>query len=150
MSSIIPKFEFTVHKGVAILRTANIAETWLRANFKEGEHGYLTYGKVRRKRTQGAPGEKGNQNGYYWAVVLPTISDFTGHTPEELHEIYKHRFASRKRYTMKDGSTVIIPKSTASMDTLEFTAYIDRICAEAAEMGCVVPSPEKVLNDDQL
>lgn len=77
------------------------------------------------------------QNAYYHGVVLQCISDYTGHTTEELHEYFKWRILS------KEGA---LPEaSTTDLSTTEFTAYIDLIVYFAWDfLEIVIPPPERV------
>ena len=144
MSKVHPKFSATYRKGQTVLDHKEPYQKYCSANFKEGDRLTIVVKKLRRIRSSGQAGEKGNQNGYYWGVVLAIISQETGHTVDELHEIYKAMFAPKKRYTMPSGNEVVIAKSTAEMDTLEFTEYVERIRADAGEMNITIPDPEKV------
>lgn len=144
MSKIIPKFNATYKRGHTVLDFKDAYDRYCRANFKEGDKLVITVKKYRKIRSTGAPGETGNQNGWYWDVVLPIISEWSGHTVDELHEIYKSLYAPKKRYLMKDGREVTIAKSTGDMDTLEFTEYVERIRADVGEQGVVIPDPVKV------
>jgi len=144
MAKIYPKFTATYKKGNTILDFKESYDKYCSANFKEGDRLNIVVKKYRRTRSTGAPGEKGNQNGYYWTVVLPIISQETGHTVDELHDIYKALYASKKRYTMPNGKEVIIAKSGSETDTQEFYEYVERIRADVAEAGIVIPDPQKV------
>jgi len=78
------------------------------------------------------------QNSYYWAVVLKVISESTGHTEEELHEIFKRMFLPKifKKFGKK---TIMISGSTTALSTDEFAKYLDRIIAESGTMGIEIP-----------
>ena len=68
--------------------------------------------------------------GYYFKVVVGMISDHTGHTPDETHEILKKQFH------------VV---STNKLTSAEFREYITKILQFAAEtLGLVIPEPEGV------
>lgn len=82
-----------------------------------------------------------NQNAYYWGVILTIIAKETGHTPEELHEIYKKKFLQTTAIQFKDGKTYDVAISTSLLKTDEFGRYIDRIIADASEYGINIPSP---------
>lgn len=144
MAKVHPKFNAKYTKGHTVLDHKEAYDKYCAANFKEGDRITVVVKKYRRIRSTGAPGEPGNQNGYYWGVVLPIISQETGHTVDELDLIYKELYAPKKRYTMKDGREVVIPKGGSQMDTLEFFEYVERIRADAGEMGIVIPDPQKV------
>ncbi len=81
------------------------------------------------------------QNSYYWAVALKIISEATGHTEEELHEIFKKMFLP-KIFKKLGDKTVMISGSTTALSTDEFARYLDRIIAEVSEMGIAIPPAE--------
>ncbi len=83
------------------------------------------------------------QNKYYWGAVLPVIAQETGHTEEELHEIYKRMFLPRKTIKYKDHEYPV-PGSTTDCDISDFTAYVERVRAEAATLGINVPAPNEI------
>lgn len=92
----------------------------------------------RRTRQRSLP-----QNAYYWGVVLPVIAHETGHTCEELHEIYKRMFLTRKILKYK-GKEYHTPGSTTDCNTMEFGEYMMKICAEAASLGINIPDPNSI------
>lgn len=61
-----------------------------------------------------------DQNARYW-VLLKAIGVVTGYTKDELHEYYKTKF---NRKWILDES---VPVSTADLDTLEFTVYMNKV-----------------------
>ena len=70
------------------------------------------------------------QNEYYWGVVIPiSVEGFkdTGNlmSDTEVHEFYKQRF----NYKLVEvrGYSVKIGKSTAKLNTIEFSEYIKKI-----------------------
>lgn len=81
------------------------------------------------------------QNKYYWSVVIPTISNVTGYTRDEMHEVLKYRFlqvAVGKDITMK------MVKSTADLKTDEFQLYLSDIRNWAREiLGTFIPHPNE-------
>jgi hypothetical protein len=89
--------------------------------------------------------EKGKRslgfNAYLWGVVYKLISEHTGHTAQELHEIYTRMFIPPKFITYK-GKEIKVPSGTSGMDTATFWTYVDRVIAEGASMGVVIPPPE--------
>lgn len=80
------------------------------------------------------------QTGYYWALVLPTISEHTGHSPEDLHDIFKAKFLRRKR-TWRGGDIAIV-HSTSSLSSNEMAEFITNVILEANELGIEVPPPD--------
>lgn len=81
-----------------------------------------------------------NQNAWYWGAILPEIAKHTGHTPEDLHEIYKKMFLP-KRFTVYHDQEIELLPTTTTLTTAEFGEYIERIRGDAAEMGIVIPDP---------
>ncbi len=86
----------------------------------------------RRKRDRSK-----EQNGYYWAVVLTFIAEHTGYSVEELHEIFKSKYLSKKR--LWRGTYILTTSSTKELTTNEFAEYLAEIIFEAGELGIAVP-----------
>lgn len=80
------------------------------------------------------------QNAWYWGVILPLIADETGHTTEELHEIFKKLFLQRQ-VIMFNGQEYELPGTTTTLNTSEMTEFINRVIVEASNMGIVIPEP---------
>ncbi len=83
-----------------------------------------------------------NQNAYYWGGVLTPISEHTGHSVEDLHEMFKDEYIARQEITWR-GIKRKIPASSKTKDTVEFSEYVDKIIVEASEMGIRILSPEE-------
>jgi hypothetical protein len=71
------------------------------------------------------------QNAFYWAGVVGAISDHTGYTPDEVHEILKAKFLPKK-LALADGNgevvdELVIGGSTTKLNKLEFGEYIERV-----------------------
>ena len=83
------------------------------------------------------------QNRYYWPVVVGTIADHTGHTPQEIHEILRAQFLPA--YQVKIGEhEYIISKSTTELTTVEMENYLSRIRSWAStELGCYIQEPNE-------
>lgn len=67
-----------------------------------------------------------SMNRYYWGVLLATISEYTGHYPEELHELFAYAFNADFRWT-KHGSAMVFRGSTKTMREREFIKYMQKI-----------------------
>lgn len=100
-----------------------------------GKKLWAEFGKERGVRTLPA-------NSYYWAAVLGTIANHTGHSETELHEIYKRMFLPAKFVKYQDKE-IKLPASTTSLSKVEFGEYVDRVIAHAAELGITVPPPKE-------
>ncbi len=89
-------------------------------------------------------------NAYYWGVVLHALSEHTGYTPDELHDICKAKFLP-KRLAINNGNGEVVGEfvlggSTRSLNTNEFYEYVERIRQWSAELDCYIPDP----NEDWL
>ena len=77
------------------------------------------------------------QNELLWAIYTE-MAFGTGHTPEEIHEAMKRKFLPPK-FVKIGEEEVGLPGSTAVLDVKEFSAFVERVQAFAAqELGIVV------------
>jgi hypothetical protein len=82
------------------------------------------------------------QNRYYFGVVLSLISSETGHSPEELHEIFKAKYLPVKQIKIA-GKLYHIPGTTKELMTSEFEEYLEKIRRFAAQTFSIsIPDPE--------
>src|SRR3990167_3472015 len=79
------------------------------------------------------------QNRYLWGVCYRLLSEHTGHSAEELHEIMKARHA-RRTYQW-DGEEVVGEASTAGMDTQAFVDYVEAVRRDAAGVDVDISDP---------
>lgn len=92
---------------------------------------------ARRKKSKSK-----EQLGYLWGVVYPTISADTGHTPEELHDIYKTKFLRKKiKWNVSD---MVIVGSTSGLTTNEMAEFITNVIIDAGDMGIEIPEPDQL------
>ena len=82
-------------------------------------------------------------NRYLWGVVYKLISESTGFTDEEVHQIFKKKFLTyKKSYKGKNYNFV---DSTTKLDIFEFSEYINKIKDFAAkELGCYIPESDEI------
>ncbi len=103
--------------------------------------------KVKRKQ-RSTP-----QNGYYWSVVVPMVTEAINsygneYSNDDTHEYLKSRFNS-KDVEVGDGNYLQLPMSTSGLDTAEFAGYIDQIQQFASMvLGVYIPSPNEQLTID--
>jgi hypothetical protein len=128
-----PTFSAVISKGKMLVRNETEYNAYL-WKLKDGEEVKVKITRKRRDRSR-------NQNNWYWGVVLPVIAKETGHSPDELHEIFKRMFLTPKEVEYK-GHRIKMPGSTSSLSISDFTDYVERVRAEAAQMGITVPDPE--------
>lgn len=83
------------------------------------------------------------QNRYYWGVVIQILGDELGMLDDEAHEAMKMLFLRKVAFTtIGDVETI---RSTASLSTKEFEAYLEKIRVWAAtEMNIYIPLPNEV------
>lgn len=98
----------------------------------EGADGVLTIKKKWNKRSL-------NQNAYFW-LCMKVLSEYTGHTPEEMHVIVKGLYSPKKiiKVGKKDYT---IPKGTSELTKGEFVELMMHVNVLASEMGVVLPDP---------
>jgi hypothetical protein len=98
---------------------------------------------VRLRATRSQP-----QNRFYWGVVLHTLSQHTGYTPEELHDLMKCKFLPKERAFL-DGNGEVVEQfvlggSTRSLDTSEFSTYVNQIRDWASSvLNCYIPEADE-------
>lgn len=101
-----------------------------------GEGGDEIVIKVVKRRSQRST----EQNSYWWAVVIPLLSEHCGYTHDEMHEALKAKFLSQEDLTrglVKIGST-------AKLEPGPFAELVDKVILWAAEdLGVVIPLPDK-------
>jgi hypothetical protein len=95
--------------------------------------------RIERKRAT----RNQQQNRLYWGVVLWALSEHTGYTPDELHEICKAKFLP-KQLAVADGNGEVVGEfviggSTTKLSMGEFSDYLRQIKLWAAELGVVIP-----------
>lgn len=82
-----------------------------------------------------------DQNSLYW-LWIACIADETGNEKMFLHEFFKGKFLGYNEQVVF-GQVVTTPKTTTTLNTKQFTTYLEEIRAfAAAELGIVLPDPE--------
>ena len=86
-----------------------------------------------------------SQNAYLWAVVYPTLAEWSGHEVAELHEHFKSALLSEpEEKSLPNGDKLRRYPSTAGLDVGEFSAYVDGIVQWAAKQGVYIPEASEV------
>lgn len=89
----------------------------------------ITIKPYKRKRSD-------QQNRFYWGVVVPILANHFGYTKDEMHDALRWEFLRR------EGEGPTTARSTTSLTTVEFIAYIDSIVIWAAtNYQIVIPDP---------
>lgn len=87
------------------------------------------------------------QSRWYWGVIVDLLSEHTGFSPEEMHDVLKAKFLPKK-LAVTDGNgeiqgEFVIGGSTTKLNKLEFGEYCERIRQWAAEeLDVVIPDPD--------
>ena len=84
-------------------------------------------------------------NRYYWGVVLAYLSEETGFTKDEAHQIMQRQFLKYAK-DASDGTSEMFVRSTTSLNTAEMNEYIEQIRIFAvSELGCYIPEPNEIV-----
>ncbi len=87
----------------------------------------------------------GSQNRYYWGVVLAYLSEETGYTKDEAHQVMGRLFL-RYDKEMPNGTTESFVRSTTTLNTLEMEEYLENIRIFAlSELGTYIPLPNEIV-----
>jgi len=103
----------------------------------EGRRVRVSVGRVQSGRSL-------SQNKYLWAVVYGTLSEWSGHEPEELHEFCKDKFLPSEQKQLPNGEVMVQAPSTKSLTVEEFSKYVDAVVRWAAEQRVYVPEASEV------
>jgi len=105
-------------------------------DFAEWENMFVIVAKLPKKRSV-------SQNRYYWGVVLTMLSEHTGYTKDQMHEICKMKF-NLKTKALK-GEIYEFGGPTKELDTKEMTDYIESIREWSMEvLQCRIPQPDEI------
>jgi hypothetical protein len=87
--------------------------------------------------------KRSNQlNQYYWGVVVKIISDYTGYTKEETHELLKQTFLKKKIFINNEWYDTT--ESTTKMNNKEMLEFIEQVKQWAAQTLYVyIPDPHE-------
>ncbi len=87
-----------------------------------------------------------SQNSLMWLwldQVADHVHQYTGQDKDDLHEIFKQKFASVKCVGLGDDEYLV--RSTRKMTTAEMSNYMDAIYAFCtSELGLLLPLPEEL------
>jgi hypothetical protein len=101
------------------------------AKYKQGTEIEVLVRKPKRTRS-------GEQNAYYWGVVIDLISADTGFSPDEAHDSLRVKFLTDMTGDMPKV------KSTTELSTSEFMDYVAQIQRFAAEfLDLYIPDPNE-------
>lgn len=76
-----------------------------------------------------------DQNRYLWWVVYKTIAEYSWNDDEYIHWVMSMKFL------VDNTKKMPYVKSTSTLDTAEFTEYIENIKNFVAEFWIIIPEP---------
>ena len=82
-------------------------------------------------------------NRHYFGAVLRYLSDYTGETVEQLHELFKLRFNPKEIPDIQSGEMVTVGGSTREMGSGEFSAFVGKVMDVATELGVRLPTVDQ-------
>jgi len=83
------------------------------------------------------------QNRYYFKVIVSLISEHTGFTKDETHEILKSLFLGQ--YKLINGRSVRTYQSTTTLTTIAMEKYFEDIRVwSVSELSVPIPLPDEV------
>jgi len=82
-----------------------------------------------------------DQNALYW-LWNKCIGNELGYTKDDVHNLLATKFLGMKKIKDFDGGWIEVPMETKTLDTAQFTDYLNRIQVFAsAELGIILPDP---------
>ena len=81
-----------------------------------------------------------NQNALYWKY-LTILGDHFGYDKTEMHEELAARFLGMIERKTIGGRQIIEPRSTTTLNTKEFSEYLDQVTALGLQQGVQLPQP---------
>lgn len=85
------------------------------------------------------------QSRYYWGVVLAYLSEETGYTKDESHQLMQRMFLKYAK-DVPDKKPQMFVRSTTSLSTIEMNEYIEQIRTFAvSELGIYIPDPNEII-----
>ncbi len=114
-------------------------KNFISSKFKEGQKVSVVIQPERRIRSTGKKDEPGNQNGYYWAVIVRIAGEYCGYSDKEMH----HAFGILFRLREGSPGMPMTMISTSEMTTTQFMEYCEQCRIWCAQQGLIVPDPKE-------
>lgn len=140
MNDITPKFSCQLKDGKLVYKNQQKFNDYLKSLPVATDLELI----LKKKRNQRSL----EQNAWYWGVALKCIFEETGNEPKDMHEILKSEFL-QSLYEF-EGKVYTIIKSTADLNTKQFSEYMDKIQKWASLRGIYIPDPNEVDYDELI
>lgn len=99
--------------------------------------------KVRKPRSN-------DQNGWLWGCIYPMLLEALNDvgwefvSVEQVHEFFKSQMTADKVVNKHTGEVIEFPGSTATMDTVTFSTYCEKLREYAKEyLNVEIPDPDR-------
>lgn len=87
------------------------------------------------------------QNRYYHGVVLKYLSETTGFSVSEMHDVLKAKFLPYERANRVTSEVVQFGRSTTELNTLQYEEFLEQVRIWALnELDCLIPLPNEIIN----
>lgn len=92
------------------------------------------------------------QNALYWMWLSLVSHELAGSTKdsEVYHDYFRGKYLQSDRVTMPDGTVMDKLQSTTTLDTKQFTDYLENIRIEMIEHGINLPLPNEPGYDEMI
>jgi hypothetical protein len=92
------------------------------------------------------------QLGYYWAVILPAITEHLNETgvnctKSDVNEVLNHKFFYKE--IVVDNEMIRVPKSKSGATKEQMQKFIDDVLLWATEIGVFIPPPSTEVFDTE-
>ncbi len=124
-------------------------EKYLDVSLKTGQRITIALKPYYKPRTTGSAQDiedgKGNQNGYYWKVVLPIVAEELGLDIMDAHKEVQLYFLPQPS---RLNPNQIIGGSTSNLNRLEWEDFMERVRTYfLVEKGIKIPLPHEAIDD---
>jgi hypothetical protein len=128
--NMVPIFRAIISKGKIVLDKVGLFNDYL--TLLEGKN--IDVIVRRHKKNRSIP-----QNNFYWGVCIKLLCEETGYSDDEMHDALKMLFLQDR------NRQIPTLRSTASLTTVEFEEYLEKVRQWAAqELSCVIPLPNEI------
>jgi hypothetical protein len=92
---------------------------------------------------------RSHQQNRLWWLYMTILSNDTGYTKDEIHEICKFKFLKRSKVVEKTGEVLEYIESTAKLNKSEFADMVSELIRWSAEsLDIVLPLPNEQIDID--